>query len=384
MSTPDRSTLHFANLLDFVRQGGHTTADDRIKLIHGNGRQLADTASSVDERAIIDEILGLLAADAEVRVRQALAEALADSRHVSPDVILTLANDTDLVALPVLTASPVLGDKDLVEIASKADSQVKLGAIAQRENVSAAVSDILADKGSEQVVIRLLRNASARISERALGRVVDRFPASEDVQEGIVARDILPANIVERLVAMLSRQLLDKLVDRHDVAPATAVRLAFETRDRATLGLSAGLGENALGKLVEQLNDEARLSPSLLMRAICTGNFELLIHAIALRSHVSVQHVRERVLSGKEEDIARLWAAARMPTELLLPARIAVATLIDSQDEATKWDPGFYQNRIVERVVTALEAASLKFSDDLVSECISRTRGHPRQLDFVE
>lgn len=64
----------------------------------------ANDAYGIAQKLIIQTILE----DAEVRVRQALAETLANRADAPRDVILALANDIDLVAVPVLSASEVL------------------------------------------------------------------------------------------------------------------------------------------------------------------------------------------------------------------------------------------------------------------------------------
>ena len=54
--------------------------------------------------------------DAEVRVREALAQNLKENPDLPHDVALSLAQDVDQVALPILQFSDVLTDDDLIEI----------------------------------------------------------------------------------------------------------------------------------------------------------------------------------------------------------------------------------------------------------------------------
>src|ERR1700744_4440764 len=69
-----------------------------------------------DERKLAEEILRLLAKDAAVMVRQAIAQSMKNSRHLPQDVAEVLAHDISAIAVPVLEDSPVLSDAFLIQI----------------------------------------------------------------------------------------------------------------------------------------------------------------------------------------------------------------------------------------------------------------------------
>jgi len=68
------------------------------------------------QRKIVEDIFRLMIRDAEVRVRQALAENLKRIPGVPHDVAIILARDVEAVALPMLEFSEVLTSEDLVAI----------------------------------------------------------------------------------------------------------------------------------------------------------------------------------------------------------------------------------------------------------------------------
>src|SRR5689334_24205919 len=119
---------------------------------------------------------------------------------------MRLANDVEAVALPILAESPVLTEGDLVELVGSGSSR-KQEAIAQRTDVSEAVSDAVTRQGSEEAVAVLLANAKARVTEASLAVAVDRFADSERVKTTMVHRAGLPVTIAERLVAIVSDNL---------------------------------------------------------------------------------------------------------------------------------------------------------------------------------
>ena len=109
---------------------------------------------------------------------------------------ITLARDVEAVALPVLGASSVLTDADLIELV-RTGTVAKQTAIAGRPEVSAEVADVLVESAPEQAVAKLVANPGAKIAPESLGRVLDRFGDSPAIQEPMVHRDQLPVTVAE-------------------------------------------------------------------------------------------------------------------------------------------------------------------------------------------
>ena len=117
-----------------------------------------------EERAIAEDILRAMARDVEISVRAALSENLKEYAGLSHDIAVTMANDVDSVALPVIRFSDVLSDDDLLAIVQTHGTE-KQAAVAQRPSVSVQVADALVDTGKEEVVATLVGNDGADISD---------------------------------------------------------------------------------------------------------------------------------------------------------------------------------------------------------------------------
>jgi uncharacterized protein (DUF2336 family) len=110
-----------------------------------------------------------------------------------------LARDVEEVALPVLSASSVLSDEDLIAIARDRDA-AKQAAIAHRPTISAKLAATLVEVGDENTLATLVANEGAELGEHSLNRVIDRFGDKPAVQQPLVKRAKLPMAISERLV----------------------------------------------------------------------------------------------------------------------------------------------------------------------------------------
>jgi uncharacterized protein (DUF2336 family) len=75
--------------------------------------------------------------------------------------------------------------------------------MARRASVSAPISEALVEKGSEAVVVTLVHNQGAMISEDTSNKVIDRFSQSSAVMTGLVLRPSFPPNLAQRLISFV-------------------------------------------------------------------------------------------------------------------------------------------------------------------------------------
>ncbi|MGQ9365219.1 DUF2336 domain-containing protein [Azospirillum sp. ST 5-10] len=321
----------------------------------------ANTLSS-DERRLAEDIVRVMARDAVVRVRQSLAENLKSSLSLPRDVALTLARDVEAVAIPILSVSQVLTDADLLEVI-RAGGDAKQTAVAQRPAVSASVAEALVETAGERAVAALVANEGADLGEKTLGRVLDRFGDSEAVQAPLVHRSRLPVTVAERLVAVVSEKLQNYLVAHHDLPAKTASDLILQSRERATVGLFTGESDElALERLVAQLARTGRLTPSLMVRALCMGDVAFFEAAMAQRAGVPLTNARLLIHDVGPLGLKSIYEKAKMPAALLPACRIALDVTSQTPYDGEPDDIARHRRRIIERILTQYEDLA---SDDL-------------------
>ncbi len=184
-------------------------------------------------RRLTYETLNILVRDQAIRVRLILSQTLKDVADAPPEVINRLARDTEyVVAAPLLEFSPVLTDEDLLDIISGGLAEAGLVAISQRALVGEAVSDAIVDKNDVNAVTHLLQNPSAQIREETLDRIVDQARGMEPWHEPLDNRRGLSSKMTERLAQFIAYNLLEVLLERHDLDLETAeeVRKEFNRR----------------------------------------------------------------------------------------------------------------------------------------------------------
>jgi len=316
---------------------------------------------------LAQEIVRLMARDVEAMVRQSLAQSLRHAVKLPHDVAIKLARDVEGVALPILEHSTVLTDSDLIEII-KQGSDLKHEAIAGRANVSTQVSDAIIPTAGEKAVSVLMSNVTAQISEQSYSKAVDRFTSSDIVKEAMVKRAVLPVTIAERLTAIVSDRLRDYLVAHHDLSPAIASDLVLRGRERSVVGFTSGSNEQEIEKLVTQMYSNKRLTPSIILRALCMGEVGFFESALAIMANVPVLNARILAHDGGNLGLKTLYDKAGMPPGLLPVVRAALDVVHEVELDGGQDDIERYRARVIERVLTQFEDINSDDVDYLLSK----------------
>lgn len=328
------------------------SATARAETVEKIAGGIVDAGFSETERREAEEIFRLLVNDAEVLVRQTLAETLKSVPDLPHDIAKTLASDIADVATPMLSFSSVLSDEDLFDIISS-KSELHQIAVASRDVVSEAVSEKLASSGSEDVVATLMHNEGAEISETTYEKVLDEYGESEKIQEPMAHRSKLPITVTERLVTMVSDKLRDHLVTHHEMSPSIATDLILESREKTMIGfIKDGASHSDLVDLINQLHENGRLTPTIILRALCVGDVDFFETAMAKYSNIAVSNVHILVNDAGGKGLKQLCKKSNIPGGLqeIMKVGLEVATELDF--DGTPGDRERYRNQVIERVLT--------------------------------
>jgi uncharacterized protein (DUF2336 family) len=343
------------------------SAELRSELGHTVGEMLSQPYLAPQEIALAHDIVRILSVDVEEVVRAALSHSLRHAGKLPRDVAIRLAEDVDAVALPMLTDSLMLSDDDLISII-RGGSRTKEEAIAGRRSLNEAVSEALVVHGEEQAVVVLMKNRSARISEASLMRAADRFAGSERVKRAMVLRDALPIIVAERLAAIVSRELQDHLVRNHALPPKLAADLVLRSREHAMIRLSAGASDEALQRMVTQMDHNGRLTPTLMLRALCTGDIGFFEVAMAVKGDVPLENAQMLIHDRGRQGLAALYRKAGMPERLLPAVRAAVDVVAESGFDGKARDLERFRARVISRVLTCVSFLDPEDADYLLDK----------------
>ncbi|MCK5297158.1 MAG: DUF2336 domain-containing protein [Alphaproteobacteria bacterium] len=352
----------------------------RIKTAEKLSHQFSHGELSEEQNNLAKDIFRIMVKDAEERVREALSQNLKENPNIPHDIAVSLANDIDAVSLPMIQCSEVLTNKDLIQIVNSMDEE-KQKAVASREHLESNISDALVDKGTEDVVVALVSNKSANIAENSFNKVLSRFGNSEAIQKPMINRNKLPITVAERLVTKVSEELQKRLLSRHELPSNIATDIILQTRERATIALSTESSENDVSKLVAQLSKHNRLTPSIILRALCMGDLMFFEYAMAVFAEVSIENARVLIHDSGALGLKRIYQTAQQPMSLYPAVRVAIDSIKEMQYDGGDMDRERYSRRMIERILTQYDSMGIVFENDDIEYLITKMGELPATLE---
>lgn len=342
---------------------GLTMRDVQQLLQDPSARSRAATAAKIarsfnserfkpEEQALAGDIFRIMMRDAEQLVRQALAENLKNNPNVPHDVALTLAADVDAVSAPILEFSTVLNDADLTEILGSA-TPAKQTAIARRAHLSADMARSIATQAGSGAVAALMGNETALVPDDAFNAALARFGDAAPVQGAMVYRGHLPVGVAEKLVALVSDSLREHLMVHHELPPDLAADLLLQARERATVSLALSSAREELPQLIGRLHRNGRLTHGIILRALCTGDFDFFECAMAQLAGIPIANAYQLIYDKGGLGLARLVEHCGMSAEFHGIAQTAIEVSRELQYDGRAGDRERFASRMIERILTS-------------------------------
>jgi uncharacterized protein (DUF2336 family) len=340
------------------------SAEQRARIFSRMALDIDSTRLTPQELQLALDIMRTLAADAELIVRRAVAESMKASRNLPHDVALRLARDEVSVAVPLLEHASVLSDDDLIAILADGVG-AKQVAIARRPQVSATLAAAIVDTGNAAAVTTLVGNTGADLSEPVLQRTLDRYGRFETVKAAMVHREQLPVTIAERLVTLVSEKLKLAIAARHSLPASIASEIILDARERATLTLlSESTSDADVPALVQQLHANGRLTASLVLRALCSGDLEFVEESMAQIAGTSTEKASILIHDAGKLGLRALFTRCELPEALYPAFRVAVDVIHETAMDGESHDRERFARRVIERVLTQyqdLDGADLEY-----------------------
>lgn len=282
-------------LVDLARD---KSSQGRASLVTAIGDLMEDSGRilTLQEKALMNDILKKLIQDVARPIRKALADKLAQSHNAPHEVVSLLANDEFDIASPVLLKSDLLSDEDLVEIVRHRTLSHRL-AIAMRRSVSTLVSDALVGTNSVDVIKALLENHGAQITDATMAYLVQQSESVDEFQEPLLRRDDLPADLSKKMYVWVSAALRQYIVEHFPVDKAELDLTVARVTDDIAAHDDVRRGDDAAMALAEQLARRNELTADMLVKTLRRGEiapFEaMLAQMLSLRPQVARKLIYE-------------------------------------------------------------------------------------------
>jgi uncharacterized protein (DUF2336 family) len=318
------------------------------------------------EQAGMAAALTVLLDDPSRAVRKAIARLLCASPHAPGHVIRCLAGDVDEVALPVLTASPILTDAELVDLLAEG-SDAAQQAIAARAGLSASVCAAICEVGCEAACRTLLQNTSAAVLQSSLLRLAQRFEDRPDLCDHLLKTRDLPLVTRYQLLMRLAENLDDHPIVLERVPEHRRETFLSDAEDKVVLRLALEAGAEDLTDFVEHLRVEGKLTTRLLLRAVCCGRLRFFAAALANLGQVPLPRLCKLLITVRRSALQAILRKAGLP----LRAHQAFLLAIDIARQADAdftYDLALDEARtLTETLLAEMQDGALGADEDVVA-----------------
>ena len=206
---------------------------------------------------------------------------------------------------------------------------------------------------------RLLATAARLFAERGFAKVIERFEASERVLAAVAYRQVLPLSVTERLIHLVGDQVREHLISRHAVDAQTAMRLAMDATERASVDLIDEAGRAADMKVfVAHLAESQRLTASLLLRGLVQGQMTFFEWGLAELSGVPHHRTWLMIHDAGPLGLRAIYERAGLPARLYPAVRAAVDTYHSVEFDGGPRDKERFQEKMLQRFLTQPELAA--------------------------
>jgi uncharacterized protein (DUF2336 family) len=259
---------------------------------------------------LFDEVMSKLVENIEIAARVAFGSRLARISDAPRRVIRTLAFDDAVeVAAPVLAHSPRLDEAALVENA-RTKTQGHMLAIAGRSILTEAVTDILVDRGNNEVAARTAGNGGAKFSAFGVSRLVGRARDNGDLALCIWSRPDIPRHDLLKLLVKASDAVRGKL-EAADPKRAALIRTAVADASeeiQATARAGSHRHTEALTN-VRSLHSLGRLDEAQLLDFVRDRDFDEAAVALSLMCDLPIGLVERALVQSEPEQLLILAKA---------------------------------------------------------------------------
>jgi len=302
----------FYSLLDEVQGAASAPTKRQLRaLTRITDTFLAGSGSySKEQIELFGEVFKILVAAIELKARETLARTIATDPNMPAALMRAFAFDEEIaVAGPVLRKSPALSEVDLVANA-RSQAQGHLYAIAQRQVLTEAVTDILIQRGENKVVYAVVENAGARISDLGFRELVARSDKDCELAVRVGARRDIPRHHFLKLLEIASAAACSKIVAAHQQLAEAARQATTDVVDQINQAVRDTCAAHARARTkVRRRKYWRELSEADVQGAARGDDFERVVLALSVLARCPIE-VAERAVLNESPGAVQIVAKA--------------------------------------------------------------------------
>ena len=290
---------------------------------------------------ILGSIFTDLVAEAEHDIRLLLAQRLAVAEWPPLALVNLLALDEIEIAQPLIAASPILKDADLVRLVLEGAVEHQIE-VAKRPQIGQPVVETILEKAEPAAMVALAGNDTADVTPGAMQRMVEASRQIAAMRSPLARHPRLTGELATQLYAWVGQSLRSAIVARFRVdvdALDRALEAAVsEAKDSAGAAgrfsaIATSEQEQMEQRLIAKLHQAEQLRPSYLLRALREQRLSLFCAALATLGGFATEDVRRATCADQADALALACVAGGLD-------RSAFLTVLSHVRELNSGRPG--------------------------------------------
>ena len=309
-----------------------------------------------------------LIADPEEAVRKALAGYLLKAEKLHADIIFNIIAGDDEIGLPFLAATPALNDWHMMAILRVGDPP-RQAAVALRHDIAAEAIEFAIKSAGAGACMALLDNAAVKFDDRDYHTLYTRFGQVPEVIDRLLGRPDLPLDIRIVQAKRASDRMQQLMAERGWIPANDAADLVADAEETAILRILVEASPEELARVVPFLVSKAMLTPSMVVRAACLGQMQVVERALAHLAGMPAVRARELMRGRGLLGFKSLHTKSGLPQSCFGILRAACDAAIEAAEDGIELDPEAFGRKLIEILMTRYETMPVK--------------DHAKHLEFI-
>jgi uncharacterized protein (DUF2336 family) len=331
----------------------------RLTLARQLADLLADPATPEKEKdQAVPAVLKLIA-DPDMAVRQAIADHLVTVEKLHADIIFNIIAGDEGTGLPFLAATRALSEWHMMAILRVGDP-ARQAAVARRPDIPAVAIELAIKSAGAEACVALFDNAAVRLDDRDYHMLYKRFARCPDVMDRLLGRSDLPLDIRILQAKQASTRMQHLMAERGWIPANDAADLVADAEETAILRILVEANPEELARVVPFLIAKAMLTPSMIVRAACLGQMQVVERALVHLAGVPLARARELMRGNGLLGFKSLHVKSGLPQSCYGILRAACDVKDAEMEEGIELDPEAFGRRLIEILMTQYEDMPVK------------------------
>ncbi len=320
---------------------------------------IADPDTPAMERDQVVPILMKLAIDVDRNVRVALVDEMTAVENVHQDLIFAVIADEDAIAVPFLARTPGLNSWHMQAILRIGD-EARQKTVAMRPDISPDAVAFVVRAGSAVAAAALLNNRHVTLTPSDLHQIYTRLGQSGDVVDRLLTRPDLPLDIRITQAKRAAVRMRQMMAERGWMPANDASDLVADAEEGAVLQVlkQASVAERSFG--MQFLATQNMLTPSLIVRAACLGDIDVVASALGHLSGRQAERVKGLILAKGAGGVKSLLNRSMLPAGCHAIISCASEVAAQAREEDVRLNADGFGRRLLETLMLQFGALGVR------------------------